>query len=414
MRKGCLKHSPPQTPELSHSPWTTPSASGRTSPAPSQCAGPFTRPPLRKNVSFCEDSTLEEVFFADEWDRSPAPVTPKLSYSDVLELKQLLVSLPRAPPPPPTPRQPFTTSLPRDCHTPYEHSCSYPYPSSSSSSSSSSSAASSFKSQPFPCSRFASQPSQTPDRWKNRSQFARPIDPEILPYLEAVPIRLLPLLDSSAQEPEPEPSIPPPTPASVRETPKVSSLESCPNAACMPANQHHERDRQPSPSFGPDSNCTVTPSSRSEEISPAPSPPLSSSPHLPPASSSSSMPSSQATTPPPPSSQPPHTPPSITLHSPSGTQRSPAVPPSPSPSPSPSMSLSPSPSKPHAPLRPPPLRMNMAFVPLLPAQDAPKPAESRREEGKEERRPKRQMNFAFVPLMEKQAEEHIEGGWYLP
>ncbi|KZT07521.1 uncharacterized protein LAESUDRAFT_113462 [Laetiporus sulphureus 93-53] len=301
MRKGCLKHSPPQTPELSHSPWTTPSASGRTSPAPSQCAGPFTRPPLRKNVSFCEDSTLEEVFFADEWDRSPAPVTPKLSYSDVLELKQLLVSLPRAPPPPPTPRQPFTTSLPRDCHTPYEHSCSYPYPSSSSSSSSSSSAASSYTPQPFPCSRFASQPSQTPDRWKNRSQFARPIDPEILPYLEAVPIRLLPLLDSSAQEPEPEPepSIPPPlpTPASAPETPKLSSLKPGPIAASIPADQHHERDRQPSPSHGLDSNSTVTPTSRSEEVSPAPSPLPSSPPHPPPPSSSSSMPSSQATPP---------------------------------------------------------------------------------------------------------------------
>ncbi|OBZ73575.1 hypothetical protein A0H81_05998 [Grifola frondosa] len=36
---------------------------------------------------------LEEVFVADEWDRTPAPATPKLSYQDILELKQLRISL---------------------------------------------------------------------------------------------------------------------------------------------------------------------------------------------------------------------------------------------------------------------------------------------------------------------------------
>ena len=32
---------------------------------------------LRKSVSFCQD---EEYFEADDWDRTPAPVAPKLSY----------------------------------------------------------------------------------------------------------------------------------------------------------------------------------------------------------------------------------------------------------------------------------------------------------------------------------------------
>ncbi|KAI0955356.1 hypothetical protein AcW1_006963 [Taiwanofungus camphoratus] len=66
---------------------------------------------MQKRVSFCEEEALEEVHEADEWDRSPAPVTPRLSYQDVLELKQLRLCLPRTAPCP-TPRQPFTTSLP--------------------------------------------------------------------------------------------------------------------------------------------------------------------------------------------------------------------------------------------------------------------------------------------------------------
>ena len=37
----------------------------------------------RKTVSFCGGDELEEVFFADEWDRTPAAVTPKLSYQCV-------------------------------------------------------------------------------------------------------------------------------------------------------------------------------------------------------------------------------------------------------------------------------------------------------------------------------------------
>ncbi|KAI0946922.1 hypothetical protein AcV7_010457 [Taiwanofungus camphoratus] len=104
-------------------------------------------------------------------------------YRDVLELKQLRLCLPRTAPCP-TPRQPFTTSLPP---APPDPSPSHP-PS-------------------FPYSRFATQPSHTPARWKNRRADPEAVDPAILPYLDAVPIRLLPLLDAPS-EPEPEPSPP--------------------------------------------------------------------------------------------------------------------------------------------------------------------------------------------------------------
>lgn len=119
---------------------------------------------------------------------------------DVLELKQLRVNLPYTPPPPP-PRQPFTTSAP---------SSSKP---------------------PFPISRFASTASHTPSKWKNRSEPAD-VDPQILPYLDAVPIRLLPLLPQSPTEPVPPPSAPPephpqtPTPTASPETrPTIQSRD---------------------------------------------------------------------------------------------------------------------------------------------------------------------------------------------
>ncbi|KAG9110663.1 hypothetical protein FRC07_008174 [Ceratobasidium sp. 392] len=48
---------------------------------------------VRKAVTF--SATNSQVFFADDWDRSAVEVVSKLSYSDVLELKQLsLDSLP--------------------------------------------------------------------------------------------------------------------------------------------------------------------------------------------------------------------------------------------------------------------------------------------------------------------------------
>ncbi|PSR80376.1 hypothetical protein PHLCEN_2v6761 [Hermanssonia centrifuga] len=48
----------------------------------------------RKSVSFSEDGE-EEVFYAEDWDRSPAAVTQRLTYRDVYELKELRMALPR-------------------------------------------------------------------------------------------------------------------------------------------------------------------------------------------------------------------------------------------------------------------------------------------------------------------------------
>lgn len=63
--KSCLKSpTPPFSPYVSEP------------PTPNE----FIRPPLQKTVSFCADEELEEVFEVEDWDRSPLPVTPKLSY----------------------------------------------------------------------------------------------------------------------------------------------------------------------------------------------------------------------------------------------------------------------------------------------------------------------------------------------
>ncbi|KAI0664407.1 hypothetical protein C8Q70DRAFT_930374 [Cubamyces menziesii] len=186
--KSCLKITPPITPDLSAA--SSPCGSGRTSPSLTSDGGSSASSCGRKTVAFCPEDDLEEVFWADEWDRTPAAVTPKLSYQDILELKQLRISLPYSPPPP-TSRQPFTTSPP---------------------------AAGPSTKPPFPVSRFATGPSHTPSKWKNRSEPRQSeVDPEILPYLDAVPIRLLPLLPQSPSEtaptdaPEPHPQTPTPT-----------------------------------------------------------------------------------------------------------------------------------------------------------------------------------------------------------
>lgn len=64
--KSCLKSpTPPLSPYMAET------------PTPGECAR---HPPLRKMVSFCADEELEEVFEVEDWDRSPLPVTPKLSY----------------------------------------------------------------------------------------------------------------------------------------------------------------------------------------------------------------------------------------------------------------------------------------------------------------------------------------------
>ncbi|KAI0048773.1 hypothetical protein FA95DRAFT_1571707 [Auriscalpium vulgare] len=61
----------------------------------------------RKSVSFCS-LTKNQVFYADEWDRSPMEVTPRLSYQDMLELKEIQRSLPRASQPMTDPDLPTT------------------------------------------------------------------------------------------------------------------------------------------------------------------------------------------------------------------------------------------------------------------------------------------------------------------
>ncbi|KAI0698343.1 hypothetical protein BC835DRAFT_1413115 [Cytidiella melzeri] len=47
----------------------------------------------RKSVTFTEGE--EEVFYVDDWDRSPAQVVERLTYKDVYELKELRITLPR-------------------------------------------------------------------------------------------------------------------------------------------------------------------------------------------------------------------------------------------------------------------------------------------------------------------------------
>ncbi|PCH44492.1 hypothetical protein WOLCODRAFT_165192 [Wolfiporia cocos MD-104 SS10] len=88
--KSCLKQTSSRTspiPEFHHHPL----ASGESSPTPVS----FER---RKSVTFVMDDkeeVKEEVFYADEWDRSAVQATRKLSYRDVLELMELKLSLPR-------------------------------------------------------------------------------------------------------------------------------------------------------------------------------------------------------------------------------------------------------------------------------------------------------------------------------
>ncbi|KAJ2917141.1 hypothetical protein MD484_g3323, partial [Candolleomyces efflorescens] len=54
----------------------------------------------RKCVAFQAQACLETVFTADEWDRTPTEPSRKLSYQDLLELKEIQRSLPIADQPP--------------------------------------------------------------------------------------------------------------------------------------------------------------------------------------------------------------------------------------------------------------------------------------------------------------------------
>ncbi|KAH8116228.1 hypothetical protein DFH11DRAFT_1827785 [Phellopilus nigrolimitatus] len=53
------------------------------------------RPTCSRTVSFLEKDA-DEVHIADDWDRSSVDVTPKLSYDDILELKQMQIAAARA------------------------------------------------------------------------------------------------------------------------------------------------------------------------------------------------------------------------------------------------------------------------------------------------------------------------------
>ncbi|KAF9448230.1 hypothetical protein P691DRAFT_669863, partial [Macrolepiota fuliginosa MF-IS2] len=61
---------------------------------PSRAPSPANDLP-RKTVCFCDDGE-EQIWFADEWDRTPVEPARNLSYQDILELKEIQQSLPRA------------------------------------------------------------------------------------------------------------------------------------------------------------------------------------------------------------------------------------------------------------------------------------------------------------------------------
>ncbi|TFK39537.1 hypothetical protein BDQ12DRAFT_603985, partial [Crucibulum laeve] len=62
---------------------------------PSPDSGCPTPNSARKCVVF-DAQGLEKVYTADEWDRTPTEPARKLSYQDLLELKEIQRSLPRA------------------------------------------------------------------------------------------------------------------------------------------------------------------------------------------------------------------------------------------------------------------------------------------------------------------------------
>ncbi|KAH9992767.1 hypothetical protein BJV74DRAFT_396736 [Russula compacta] len=104
--RSCLKHHSPSfspasstsmaTPPPTRSPTPplippdTPSLALKRRPSPS-----LTEDLSRRCVHFCSE-LVDKVFVADEWDRSPAGVTPRLTYQDMLELKEIQRSLPHA------------------------------------------------------------------------------------------------------------------------------------------------------------------------------------------------------------------------------------------------------------------------------------------------------------------------------
>ncbi|TRM65450.1 hypothetical protein BD626DRAFT_428672 [Schizophyllum amplum] len=64
-------------------------------PTPLPSPTPSGRSTPKKCVVFCEDSDVE-VYEADDWDRTPMQPSKKLSYQEIIELKELTRGLPQA------------------------------------------------------------------------------------------------------------------------------------------------------------------------------------------------------------------------------------------------------------------------------------------------------------------------------
>ncbi|THH15746.1 hypothetical protein EW146_g4788 [Bondarzewia mesenterica] len=196
LMKGCLKHChslPPSPPSLI--PADALSISGRAH---------------RKCVAFCARN-CNQVFVADEWDRSPAEMTPRLSYEDMLELKQIQLALPRA-------TQPPDPELPSDRPATPQYLSRVPLgllpllPQSASLTPQSSSPQSSPTTNPP--AKFSTSP----------VQLGRPATQ----YLSRVPLGLVPLLPQSASSLESTPHSPPSSTSELQSPPAPVSPSTFP------------------------------------------------------------------------------------------------------------------------------------------------------------------------------------------
>ena len=79
--KSCLKHSTPAPHVLHQQP--SPAASPASQAA--EPSSPQLKDEKRKSVSFPEDDEVE-VFYVEDWDRSPAAVVERLTYKCVASL----------------------------------------------------------------------------------------------------------------------------------------------------------------------------------------------------------------------------------------------------------------------------------------------------------------------------------------
>ncbi|KAF7797241.1 hypothetical protein EIP86_008433 [Pleurotus ostreatoroseus] len=90
--KSCLKQSTQESTPASHAvPYSPPPGSPATPPAEPEI---HTQDEKRKSVTFSDDGEVE-VFYVEDWDRSPAAVVERLTYKDVYELKEMRMALPR-------------------------------------------------------------------------------------------------------------------------------------------------------------------------------------------------------------------------------------------------------------------------------------------------------------------------------